>query len=228
MAKPKRTYFAMVPSRALDMSLTDAVLAILLLMCAALDEDGWCRYSIAGLAERRGVSRQAVQKQVDLLVDKGLVEKWKTPSSNGAKGPSKYRILYDWVTPKVASDATKVATLEVASERNLSSLSFKEDKEFVSDGENSRPAPKAKADPVGQRIAAAYVDEYRLRYGADPLDAGTAGRIGREAVAAGWAERDVIYAAKSVANDSFGAKVLMKHLHTNSTPQAEPEQWGYR
>lgn len=120
--KQKKTYFTIVPSRALDTSLSDVALAVLLLMCSGLDSDGWVKYSVAEMARRRGVSAQGLRKQIDVLIRAGLVDKSRERNPDGGDGPSRYRILYDLtpVTPEVTTRVTEMTTSEVTGVSDLS------------------------------------------------------------------------------------------------------------
>lgn len=88
--------FAIIPARALDdAELGAAALKVLLVLGTHADREGWCFPSQDTVADRLGVSRQAVGKQIAALARLGYLEIHKTLRPDGRQGVNRYRVLYD-------------------------------------------------------------------------------------------------------------------------------------
>jgi hypothetical protein len=88
--------FAMVPARAVDDSrLGRSAFFVLGVLATYGDRDGWCWPSLATLAKRIGVSRQAVSRQLTGLERLGYVETKHRTHASGGTASNVYRIIHD-------------------------------------------------------------------------------------------------------------------------------------
>jgi hypothetical protein len=88
--------FSVIPSRAFDDNrINSRAIVVLGIIGCYSDRDGWCFPSQVTLAKRLGVSRQAVIKQVNILVECGYIEKRQRTRDNLSTTSCMYRILYD-------------------------------------------------------------------------------------------------------------------------------------
>lgn len=101
--------FGMVPSCAYDdVRITDALLAVLGLLATYGDKHGWCFPRQTEMAERRGVSRQAISKALVSLHAFGYVAVTAQERQDKGRDRNLYRVLFDVVLPS-AFDRTKGA-----------------------------------------------------------------------------------------------------------------------
>lgn len=218
--KSKRTYFSMVPNRALDLGLTDSTLAVLLLLASYLDGEGWSRATVAEMARSRGVSRQALLKHLAALEGAGLIEGERCTRLDGGKGSTRYCIIYDLkkapetathATPEVAYHATEGATQDATPEvASTPSYANSKTQEVVTRERAESPVP---------RLVALYVDNSPIA----PTDAGRLGAQIKRHLAAGATEADLEQAVVGCALDPFGASALSKHLRLIAgSPPPEP------
>lgn len=88
--------FSIVPARVVDDTrIDDRAVVILVLIGTYADHNGWCFPSQTKMADRLGVSRQAIAKQIDKLVDFGYVEKRQRTRENGSNTSCLYRVIYE-------------------------------------------------------------------------------------------------------------------------------------
>lgn len=88
--------FAMVPARAVDDSrLGRAAFFVLAVLATYGDRDGWCWPSLATLAKRIGVSRQAISRQIIELERLGYIETQHQTHASGGTATNAYRIMHD-------------------------------------------------------------------------------------------------------------------------------------
>jgi hypothetical protein len=88
--------FAMVPARAVDDSrLGRSAFFVLAVLATYGDRDGWCWPSLATLAKRIGVSKQAVSRQLVELERLGYVETKHRTHPSGGTASNIYRIIHD-------------------------------------------------------------------------------------------------------------------------------------
>ena len=88
--------FAITPARAVeDHRLGDAAYRLLACLGTYADKDGWCWPSMPTLAERLGITRQAVQRSVRQLADIGYVEVEHRHRADGTQDRNRYRLLFD-------------------------------------------------------------------------------------------------------------------------------------
>jgi len=97
--------FSIIPARAVDdPELGLAALRVLNLLGTYGDKAGWCFPAMTTMAERLGVTRQAVQQQVNQLVKLGYLEKRERFNVNNGKPKGQtsnlYRILFDVGDPE--------------------------------------------------------------------------------------------------------------------------------
>lgn len=140
----KRTYFTIIPTRALDdPELTDAALVTLMHMAPFVDEEGWCDPdALRKAAERKGCSRQTLLGHIKLLIERGYIERRRQTTDRGLDAVSRYRILYDYkvsATPTVVSASpdtsatreneafTQVSLVSASPETHLSLQEHKEE-----------------------------------------------------------------------------------------------------
>lgn len=88
--------FGMVPARAFDDTrMTDSLIAVLGLVATYGNRDGWHPIRLREMAERRGVSKQAVSGAVQKLIGFGYIETRSTVRRDGGQGWNLYRVLHD-------------------------------------------------------------------------------------------------------------------------------------
>lgn len=93
--------FAMVHSAVIDdVRVGAAELRVLVALGSYADGDGWCWPRQKHLAERLGISRQAVSKSLILLADHGYIEiERRHDDATGSQIASRYRVRLDYVLP---------------------------------------------------------------------------------------------------------------------------------
>ena len=108
--------FAITPARAVeDHRLGDAAYRLLACLGTYADKDGWCWPSMPTLAERLGITRQAVQRSVRQLADIGYVEVEHRHRADGTQDRNRYRLLFDRALFEVRDRAAeKVGQHDVA------------------------------------------------------------------------------------------------------------------
>ena len=88
------TGFAKVSKAAgADHHISDATYRVLGLIAGYADEHGYCYPAVGTIARARGVSRQAIQHHLRLLVANGYIEKQVQKRKNGGYGPNLYRVV---------------------------------------------------------------------------------------------------------------------------------------
>jgi hypothetical protein len=88
--------FAITPARAVeDWRLGDAAYRVLACLGTYADRDGWCWPSMPTLAERLGVTRQAVQRSIRQLAELGYIEVERRYRPDGTQDRNRYRLLFD-------------------------------------------------------------------------------------------------------------------------------------
>jgi DNA-binding transcriptional MocR family regulator len=88
--------FAITPARAVeDQRLGDAAYRVLACLGTYADKDGWCWPSTAALAQRLGISRQAVQRSLGQLAALGYIEVERKRRADGGDDRNRYRLLFD-------------------------------------------------------------------------------------------------------------------------------------
>jgi hypothetical protein len=88
--------FSIIPARIVDDRRLDArAVVVLALLGTYTDRNGWCFPSQATLAERMGVSRQAIAQQINVLVKYGYIEKKNRKRENGSVTSSLYRVIFE-------------------------------------------------------------------------------------------------------------------------------------
>jgi DNA-binding MarR family transcriptional regulator len=88
--------FAITPARAVeDHRLGDAAYRLLACLGTYADKDGWCWPSMPTLAERLGITRQAVQRSIRQLAELGYIEVEHRHRADGTQDRNRYRLLFD-------------------------------------------------------------------------------------------------------------------------------------
>lgn len=88
--------FAIIPSRALDdQRIGNAAFKVLAALGSYADRDGWCWPSYGTLAQRFGVSDQAIAKQLKELRRLGYIEIVHRHRANGSLSSNGYRLIHD-------------------------------------------------------------------------------------------------------------------------------------
>lgn len=88
--------FGMVPARAFDDTrMTDSLIAVLGLVATYGNRDGWYGMRLREMAERRGVSKQAISGAVSKLTAYGYIDTRATKRADGGRGWNEYRVLHD-------------------------------------------------------------------------------------------------------------------------------------
>jgi DNA-binding MarR family transcriptional regulator len=88
--------FAITPARAVeDERLGDAAYRLLACLGTYADKDGWCWPSMPTLADRLGITRQAVQRSIRQLAEIGYIEVEPRHRSDGSQDRNRYRLLFD-------------------------------------------------------------------------------------------------------------------------------------
>jgi hypothetical protein len=89
--------FAVIPTTAvLDPELHPTAIRVLAVLASYADKEGWCWPSQTTLGESLGVSRQAIQRQLAHLEDRGYIESARQARADGGETSKKYRIRYDY------------------------------------------------------------------------------------------------------------------------------------
>jgi hypothetical protein len=97
--------FAVTPARAVeDRRLGDAAYRLLACLGTYSDRDGWCWPSMATLAQRLSITRQAVQQRIDQLTRCGYLEIHRQHRADGGTGTNRYRLLFDRALFRVQED----------------------------------------------------------------------------------------------------------------------------
>jgi biotin operon repressor len=190
--------FSIIPTRAIDDSrLSKPSLLVLCALGTYGDKAGWCHPSQGTIAQRLGVSRQAVGKCIKELEQLGYLEKRRRFGEDGRELASQYRILFDaelpaefdrtlqsevaWgATSEVAGGATSEvaggATSEVAQTPHTNAPY---ERNTVADPTSGGPPPNRngkktqpqKPDPESKtgQTWNAYRSTYQARYGVEPI-----------------------------------------------------------
>jgi DNA-binding MarR family transcriptional regulator len=88
--------FAITPARAVeDHRLGDAAYRLLACLGTYSDRDGWCWPSMPTLADRLGITRQAVQRSIRQLANLGYIEVEHRHRADGTQDRNRYRLLFD-------------------------------------------------------------------------------------------------------------------------------------
>ena len=88
--------FAITPARAVeDHRLGDAAYRVLACLGTYADKDGWCWPSMQTLADRLGITRQAVQRSIRQLAEIGYLEVEPRRRPDGSQDRNRYRLLFD-------------------------------------------------------------------------------------------------------------------------------------
>jgi hypothetical protein len=88
--------FAITPARAVeDHRLGDAAYRLLACLGTYADKDGWCWPSMPTLADRLGITRQAVQRSIRQLAEIGYIEVEPRRRPDGSQDRNRYRLLFD-------------------------------------------------------------------------------------------------------------------------------------
>ncbi|MBT3929043.1 MAG: MarR family transcriptional regulator [Rhodospirillaceae bacterium] len=96
MSERKSGRFAVVPARAVeDRRLSPAALRVLCTLGTYGDRDGFCWPAMTAIAERIGISRQAVSQHVAVLQELGYLEIRPQKRNDGGDTVHHYRLLFD-------------------------------------------------------------------------------------------------------------------------------------
>ena len=88
--------FAITPARAVeDHRLGDAAYRVLACLGTYANKDGWCWPSMPTLADRLGITRQAVQRSIRQLVEIGYLEVESRRRPDGSQDRNRYPLLFD-------------------------------------------------------------------------------------------------------------------------------------
>lgn len=99
--------FAIVPARALDDTrLRGGALKVLLALGTYCDRDGWCWPAMQSVADRVGVTRQAVQQHIRDLEALGYVQTKGRVRGDGGQTSNAYRVIFDADLPPEFDRAT--------------------------------------------------------------------------------------------------------------------------
>lgn len=94
--------FSIVPAYAVDdIRLPNPALRVLLALGTYSAKDGWCWPSVGTIAQRLGISRQAVQKQIKVLAGLKYIEVRPRNRPDGSQSSNEYRLLFDGVLPSL-------------------------------------------------------------------------------------------------------------------------------
>jgi hypothetical protein len=97
--------FAIVPARAVDDNrLEPAALLILVALGTYSDRDGYCWPSQQVIADRIGVTRQAVGRQIGILQNLGYIEIKRLWDKDAQKTHNAYKVLFDAELPSEAKE----------------------------------------------------------------------------------------------------------------------------
>ena len=89
------TAFAAIPERAVkDRQLGNAAFRVLAAIASYADQDGRCFPSLRRIGEDLGYSKQAIHRQVKVLIAAGYVTQQRRRSRNGSESSSHYQILH--------------------------------------------------------------------------------------------------------------------------------------
>lgn len=92
--------FSTIPARALfDPNLDNAALRVLGILGCYSDRSGWCFPAITTLAKETGVSRQAISKQIGVLIALGYLKSQKRFRKDGGQTSNRYQVLFDTSDP---------------------------------------------------------------------------------------------------------------------------------
>ena len=88
--------FAIIPARAIDdRKLGNAAFKVLAALGTYGNREGHCWPSLATLAKRLGVTKQAVEKQIGPLAELGYIEIQRRTRPNGSSASNAYKLLFD-------------------------------------------------------------------------------------------------------------------------------------
>ena len=88
--------FAITPALAVeDRRLGDAAYRVLACLGTYADRQGWCWPSTIALAQRLGITRQAVQRSLRQLAELGYIEVEARRRTDGGYDRNRYRLLFD-------------------------------------------------------------------------------------------------------------------------------------
>lgn len=127
MSKRNRGRYSIFPASALeDDRLGNAAIRVLALLGTYTDSDGWCNPKQATLAKPKKLTRQAISRQIQILVDTGYVEVEPTFRRDGGRAHNRYRVIIDDSFRKTMRRRSRlrppqpgVAATDVAGARNL-------------------------------------------------------------------------------------------------------------
>lgn len=106
--------FSTIPARALfDPNLDNAALRVLGILGCYSDRFGWCFPSLATLAKETGVSRQAISKQIGILVALGYLKSQTRHRQDGGRTSNRYQVIFDSPEPPDDSQVAPPQPLEV-------------------------------------------------------------------------------------------------------------------
>ena len=89
------TAFAAIPERAVkDRQLGNAAFRVLAAIASYADQDGRCFPSLRRIGEDLGYSKQAIHRQVKVLIAAGYVTQQRRRRRNGSESSSHYQILH--------------------------------------------------------------------------------------------------------------------------------------
>lgn len=96
MTEQQSGRFCIITTQAIeDRRLPPAALRVLLCLSSYSDKDGWCWPGMGTMAKRLGIRRQAVQQQIQPLIDLGYIEAKRRTRDNGSDTSNVYRLLFD-------------------------------------------------------------------------------------------------------------------------------------
>jgi hypothetical protein len=127
VSKRDRGRYSIFPASALeDERLGNAAIRVLALLGTYTDRDGWCNPKQATIAKPQKLTRQAISRQIQILVETGYVEVEATFRRDGGRAHNRYRVVMDDTFRKAMRRKSKlrapqpeVAASEVAGPRNL-------------------------------------------------------------------------------------------------------------
>lgn len=93
---------------AADSNISDATYRVLGLLAAYADKDGWCYPAVGTLAKQRGVTRQAIQHHIRILIANRYVDVSPQKRSNGGHRPNLYRIHLEYDSQATAGALGRV------------------------------------------------------------------------------------------------------------------------
>jgi len=87
---------SILPARAVDEGiLFPAAFKTLAALCIYVNKEGTCYPRLKTLGDRLGVSKQAVSRQIKILVEKGYLVSKSQYRSDGSRAANLYRVIYD-------------------------------------------------------------------------------------------------------------------------------------